>query len=1248
METKRICGVLIGDMMLSAQAQEMSSFHDSTEEKINPLMMFYDRGRSNKENNKTHLSTDGQTGQNRRKFEKMEYIIPSVSENNSSLTTRELPATAESILSRGYLKLDPDEFEIIAGESRLNGSFQLRVLKNAVKDYQKLQKKDEKIEKLKSLEILTNQYLQVKQESLQNEFKKDSFDFEEIERARRRIDVCRLLLSGIQVERLILNNQMLSWFRRLLTQDIHLQFENSFSYQSYFAMTHRNDELESIFRDHQREVFQEEQRKNFSAIYQIDKLLQTALTVPIIKEEGQIYQVRFDQEKKLFDEQWIRVSDSELEKVLGDEEKIERSMINAALGKEMPNSGWKLCFPDFLQQINTQEALLENNQFISQERAAELAEQGALYFRKKELVSVEQEIDFEQANLQQIMANVHLVSFLLGEPVDLKSIAYVKVHDGNWLGYLTYENLSLPHSVIKANEIALLKQEKEKIVGQSLEMPALIDEKTGEAVLKLDEQKITEALTEAELVSDEINAVKKRLMKLQAYIHQLKEEKKLIANWNEETYRLLKEDKNSCLARVLQIREAKKEEFKKILAQKIEYLTALASPNRIEQQELLEVNQQLNSLIEINGQIQKTDDGIEGWMLFPESASSSIESKDSSFSLNKTFATVGNTVKKTFFYLLQEGQKQGDFLKGFKQEKTRPLALQAFLEQANAAHIHASQKEYLRQLALEKFQKKLVSGIAVDEERPLWNKIISQLIEEKHAWTSAINAYKIEQESNRKYFFGTSREVNLQIAENKKEIADGHFLWMRLHEAENVAGRIRKEISEVTFAKSNELLWGKWLKQLGKVQGYWSSLFSKIALISNKPLLDEWQLYFEIKPKKQHNYTHFYDYWLKACQKTYFTKHALQRNLFDDAYTYETNRTAIFNDLIKDYHAFKEMVPLNLKQIWESQMKEIAYQKQTTFLYKFWISLKENAYNIKFVQSEINKITNSPNALGSHEELEALASLWKSLIDLNKAKKTCHNCLVKELKKLRELDPQRFDLFFKQGFDSGDSYGRYLNFQLKIEDAKALSVIAFSTLNSLEQQCPESSFQNGENSNELLTRIFHPSLLRKPGSLMDTALGLNCFSDSMDSYSLRHNSAPALPHQPSQLSRHESDEIFGLKQQETAVKQLQEAQKFFGELIKFQQATYEENWKPTFYLGSFSVNMPAGSYELLVDVKNRFCSAMERYQSEDVLYELLGEILGDHRYSEGDQWTSDLRKIIEDKVKIDLALKKLVASKTQK
>ena len=46
---------------------------------------------------------------------------------------------------------------------------------------------------------------------------------------------------------------------------------------------------------------------------------------------------------------------------------------------------------------------------------------------------------------------------------------------------------------------------------------------------------------------------------------------------------------------------------------------------------------------------------------------------------------------------------------------------------------------------------------------------------------------------------------------------------------------------------------------------------------------------------------------------------------------------------------------------------------------------------------------------------------------------------------------------------------------------------------------------------------------------MDTALDLNFDQDSMDSYSPDKNPASALPHQPSQLSRDESDEITGLE-----------------------------------------------------------------------------------------------------------------------
>ena len=46
---------------------------------------------------------------------------------------------------------------------------------------------------------------------------------------------------------------------------------------------------------------------------------------------------------------------------------------------------------------------------------------------------------------------------------------------------------------------------------------------------------------------------------------------------------------------------------------------------------------------------------------------------------------------------------------------------------------------------------------------------------------------------------------------------------------------------------------------------------------------------------------------------------------------------------------------------------------------------------------------------------------------------------------------------------------------------------------------------------------------------MDAPLDLNFDQDSMYSYSPDQNPSSALPHQPSRLSRHESDEIFGLK-----------------------------------------------------------------------------------------------------------------------
>ncbi len=67
---------------------------------------------------------------------------------------------------------------------------------------------------------------------------------------------------------------------------------------------------------------------------------------------------------------------------------------------------------------------------------------------------------------------------------------------------------------------------------------------------------------------------------------------------------------------------------------------------------------------------------------------------------------------------------------------------------------------------------------------------------------------------------------------------------------------------------------------------------------------------------------------------------------------------------------------------------------------------------------------------------------------------------------------------------------------------------------------------------KLLPRIFHPSLLQKQGTQLDAAL-VPAFagkSSSMhDACCSTLYSKPALPHEPSQLLRHESDEISGLE-----------------------------------------------------------------------------------------------------------------------
>src|SRR3990167_4683448 len=92
-----------------------------------------------------------------------------------------------------------------------------------------------------------------------------------------------------------------------------------------------------------------------------------------------------------------------------------------------------------------------------------------------------------------------------------------------------------------------------------------------------------------------------------------------------------------------------------------------------------------------------------------------------------------------------------------------------------------------------------------------------------------------------------------------------------------------------------------------------------------------------------------------------------------------------------------------------------------------------------------------------------------------------------------------------------------------------------------------------------LTRIFNPSLLRKPGRLMDAALGSGFGLDSMYTYSPAPKSSPALPHQPSRLPRHESNEISGLNKIPKVIEQRnsQGEVDLVGTMVAFNRAIIE-------------------------------------------------------------------------------------------
>lgn len=398
------------------------------------------------------------------------------------------------------------------------------------------------------------------------------------------------------------------------------------------------------------------------------------------------------------------------------------------------------------------------------------------------------------------------------------------------------------------------------------------------------------------------------------------------------------------------------------------------------------------------------------------------------------FSDTFNAVRRLGILILNTGQESFLGLSGLLEK--RPSPVQRLLVKSNLAYIDASLETYLRNLLLKTAQQKTSSSVSLNELPALWSKVIDRLVKEKRSWESAIISYEEERDAERKHFLRSPREASFQQAKNQKKIAADHLLWARMHEAESIRG-IMPQYACQADGKQNTVL-SKENQQLAKFRQAWSLILSRVSMISDSSLPQEWSPYFEIKKDDP-----FYDKFLETCSREYASKYALQHRLFQDAYDHVAAIEKNWNDLIQGHDSFEDVT--------SELYREAEYQKKNAMMSHCWISVREQKDAIDLLKFRINAITNCPHTLGQDKEVSELLQLWTELKDRNQSLQANCDACVEVAEQLRSLDPGRFNESIYKDRDIQHAY-----FRFKMKQAKDFSECA---INAFKQSLPNAKEQ---------------------------------------------------------------------------------------------------------------------------------------------------------------------------------------------
>ncbi|MFI0348172.1 MAG: hypothetical protein ACH346_05320 [Chthoniobacterales bacterium] len=507
-----------------------------------------------------------------------------------------------TIFARGYL-LSPEEMEVIAGKAdtwEIQGFFKVTYssLLKMLKEYN-LHKESwdifRKRQTLGEIEEATKKYLKTEEENLKKNLSSQERDLRENRRKG-----CTLLLDGITIERFILNHPN-TRVLRFDSQHIYIEEASHPGAMSYVRFINSNKHRKRVFKSINSQQMNSLIAANMGIPTDAAKLAERSLAtyklanslglknVPktelsIIKQDINQSIIGFCQlyieGEHLFYEEPIKLSlqgayadpqlqsqfSNRIEDIDSHGKHITRELTSeeiaddikdlfqywiteAALARSylMPPD-WELMIDPSetsLTRPNQEDPIYENGKPITEERAAQLFQEEKLFFGKKQITRVLDQIDFSNPKLQQSMADAQIIDFLTGQ-LDRHAGNFLfkrtDPYSRDWVVYLIDNDLSFPY---KFHNISDLNNARGVVLKK---LPRLIDQQTAEKVLALSSENIKEILQATGLTEEEISATQDRLLELQYHIREIQNRNipdgKIVTTWDNVTFDLLKQTVN--------------------------------------------------------------------------------------------------------------------------------------------------------------------------------------------------------------------------------------------------------------------------------------------------------------------------------------------------------------------------------------------------------------------------------------------------------------------------------------------------------------------------------------------------------------------------------------------------------------------------------------------------------------------------------------------------------------------------------